>query len=208
MRQSMKTEKRGTLLVVSGPSGVGKSTVIKLLMQQRGNIYFSVSFTTRKPREGEQEGVNYHYVSNEEFERMVQEDEFLEYAGYVDHYYGTSRKLIEQHLNAGRDVILDIEVQGAAIVRKKCPNAVLCFLIPPSFEELSSRLHCRQSEGETVIQDRLNRAREEYKQIKNYDYLIINDQPQNAVDELSAIMDAAVCRVSQRLHDFEEVYEG
>ncbi len=203
----MKPEKKGTLLVLSGPSGAGKSTVIKLLMEQRGNIYFSVSFTTRKPREGEQEGVNYHYVSNEAFERMVQADEFLEHAGYVDHYYGTSRKLIESHLNAGEDVILDIEVQGAAIIREKRPDAVLCFLIPPSFEELSRRLHSRQSESEAVIQDRLNRAREEYKQIRNYDYLVVNDQPQNAVDELSAIMAAAACRVSRRLNDIEGVNE-
>lgn len=204
----MKAEKRGTLLVVSGPSGAGKSTVIKLLMEQRGNIYFSVSFTTRQPRAGEQEGVNYHYVSNEEFERMVEADEFLEHAGYVDHYYGTSRKLIEEHLNAGEDVILDIEVQGAAIIREKCPEAVLCFLIPPSFEELSNRLHGRQSESEEVIQGRLNRAREEYKQIANYDYLVVNDEPQNAADELAAILSAAACRVSRRLNYLEGVNEA
>ena len=203
----MKPEKRGTLLVVSGPSGAGKSTVIKLLMAQRGNIYFSVSFTTRQPREGEQEGVNYHYVSNETFERMVAADEFLEHAGYVDHYYGTSRKLIESHLNAGEDVILDIEVQGASIIREKCPEAVLCFLIPPSFEELSKRLHGRQSESEEVIQGRLNRAREEYREINKYDYLVINDEPQNAVDELAAILKAAACRVSRRLEYLEGVNE-
>ncbi len=203
----MKAEKKGTLLVLSGPSGAGKSTVIRLLMEQRGDLYFSVSFTTRKPREGEREGVNYHYVSNEEFERMIRRDEFLEYAGYVDHYYGTSRRLIDRHLNAGEDVILDIEVQGAAIVREKRPDAVLCFLIPPSFEELSRRLHGRQSESEAVIQDRLNRAREEYKQIKDYDYLVVNDQPQNAADELGAILDAASCRVSQRLDYLEGVKE-
>jgi guanylate kinase len=199
----MRKNKRGTLLVLSGPSGAGKSTVIHQLMEDRGNIYFSVSYTTRQPREGEQEGVNYHYISNEQFEQMVEADEFLEHAGYVDHYYGTSRRLIESHLEAGEDVILDIEVQGAAIIREKCPDAVLCFLVPPSFEELSRRLRGRQSESEAVIQDRLARAKEEYKMIEHYDYLVVNDTPQNAAEELAAIMTAAACRVSGRLNEFE-----
>jgi guanylate kinase len=199
----MKKNKRGTLLVLSGPSGAGKSTVIHQLMEERGNVYFSVSYTTRKPREGEQEGVNYHYISNEQFEQMVEADEFLEHAGYVDHYYGTGRSLIESHLEAGEDVILDIEVQGAAIIREKCPDAVLCFLIPPSFEELARRLYGRHSESEAVIQGRLERAKEEYKSIGNYDYLVVNDTPQNAVEELTAILNAAACRVSGRLKEFE-----
>jgi guanylate kinase len=200
-----KKDKRGTLLVLSGPSGAGKSTVIHALMERRGNLYFSVSYTTRQPREGEQEGVNYHYISNETFEHMVENDEFLEHAGYVDHYYGTGKRLIEDHLSAGEDVILDIEVQGAAIIREKCPDAVLCFLTPPSFEELARRLRGRQSESEEVVLGRLARAKEEYQLIKNYDYLVVNDQPENAVAELAAILDAASCRVSQRLNYIEGV---
>jgi guanylate kinase len=200
----MSNQKRGALIVLSGPSGAGKSTVIGEVMRRRGNVYFSVSFTTRAPREGEQEGVNYHYVDNATFEDMIAKGEFLEYAGYVDHYYGTSLKLIESHRDAGEDVILDIEVQGAAIVRNKCPDAVLMFLAPPTFTELSRRLHARQSESEEVIQGRLTRAKEEYQKIPDYDYLVINDTVDKAADEVCAIMDAAACRVSQRLDLLKE----
>ncbi len=196
--------KRGTLLILSGPSGAGKSTVIQAVMQRRENIYFSISCTTREPRPGEQHGVNYYYISNREFEQMIQEDAFLEYAGYVDHYYGTPRKAIEEHLSAGWDVILDIEVQGADIVRSKVPEAVSCFLIPPSFQELERRLHGRESESEEVIQGRLARAKEEYRQIPEYDYLVINDVAEQAAEEICAILQAAACRVSQR----QEYIEG
>ncbi|MCD8143755.1 MAG: guanylate kinase [Oscillospiraceae bacterium] len=196
--------KRGTLLILSGPSGAGKSTVIQAVMQRRENIYFSISCTTREPRPGEQHGVNYYYISNREFEQMIQEDAFLEYAGYVDHYYGTPRKAIEEHLSAGWDVILDIEVQGADIVRSKVPEAVSCFLIPPSFQELERRLHGRESESEEVIRGRLARAKEEYRQIPEYDYLVINDVAEQAAEEICAILQAAACRVSQR----QEYIEG
>ncbi len=186
---------RGTLLILSGPSGAGKSTVIRRVMEERGNIYFSISCTTRKPREGEQEGVNYYYLTNRAFEDMIAQDAFLEYAGYVDHYYGTPRQPIEAHLAAGWDVILDIEVQGAAIVRDKIPEAVSCFLIPPSFAELERRLRNRESESEAVILDRLRRAREEYQQIPHYDHLVINDRVEEAAAQLCAILQAARTRV-------------
>ena len=133
----MKKKKRGELIVLSGPSGVGKSTVISELLSSRRDIHFSVSFTTRQPRVGEEHGVNYNFVAREEFERMIRDNEFLEYAQYVDNYYGTSLKIIEEKLQAGVDVLLDIEVQGAAKVREKCPEAVCIFIIPPSLEELS-----------------------------------------------------------------------
>ena len=193
----MRTE-RGTLLILSGPSGAGKSTVIGAVMRKRGNIYFSVSCTTRAPRSGEEHGVQYYFITNEEFERMIREDAFLEYAGYVDHYYGTPLQKIEDNLNAGRDVILDIEVQGAAIVRKKRPEAVSCFLMPPTFEELERRLRGRESEAEEVIRGRLARAREECRQIPDYDYLIINDTAEEAAEDLCAILRAASCRVLNR----------
>ena len=191
-------KERGQLIVLSGPSGVGKSTVIAELFAQRSNIYFSVSYTTRQPRVGEQDGVNYNFVSREEFERMIADDELLEYAEYVDNYYGTSMKLIQEKLDAGIDVLLDIEVQGAAKVRARCPDALFIFIIPPSFEELSRRLHRRNTDSEEVIAGRLAKARQEFREIPQYDYLVINDKVANAVHEIEAILTAAECRVSSR----------
>lgn len=191
-------KERGQLIVLSGPSGVGKSTVIAELFAQRSNIYFSVSYTTRQPRVGEQNGVNYNFVSREEFERMIADDELLEYAEYVDNYYGTSMKLIQEKLDAGIDVLLDIEVQGAAKVRARCPDALFIFIIPPSFEELSRRLHRRNTDSEEVIAGRLAKARQEFREIPKYDYLVINDKVANAVHEIEAILTAAECRVSSR----------
>ena len=183
-------KERGQLIVLSGPSGVGKSTVIAELFAQRSNIYFSVSYTTRQPRVGEQDGVNYNFVSREEFERMIADDELLEYAEYVDNYYGTSMTLIQEKL--------DIEVQGAAKVRARCPDALFIFIIPPSFEELSRRLHRRNTDSEEVIAGRLAKARQEFREIPKYDYLVINDKVANAVHEIEAILTAAECRVSSR----------
>ena len=191
-------KERGQLIVLSGPSGVGKSTVIAELFAQRSNIYFSVSYTTRQPRVGEQDGVNYNFVSREEFERMIADDELLEYAEYVDNYYGTSIKLIREKLDAGIDVLLDIEVQGAAKVRARCPDALFIFIIPPSFEELSRRLHRRNTDSEDVIAGRLAKARQEFREIPKYDYLVINDKVANAVSEIEAILTAAECRVNSR----------
>ena len=191
-------KERGQLIVLSGPSGVGKSTMIAELFSQRSNIYFSVSYTTRQPRVGEQDGVNYNFVSREEFERMIADDELLEYAEYVDNYYGTSIKLIREKLDAGIDVLLDIEVQGAAKVRARCPDALFIFIIPPSFEELSRRLHRRNTDSEDVIAGRLAKARQEFREIPKYDYLVINDKVANAVHEIEAILTAAECRVDCR----------
>ena len=191
-------KERGQLIVLSGPSGVGKSTVIAELFAQRSNIYFSVSYTTRQPRVGEQDGVNYNFVSREEFERMIADDELLEYAEYVDNYYGTSMKLIQEKLDAGIDVLLDIEVQGAAKVRARCPDALFIFIIPPSFEDLSRRLHRRNTDSEEVIAGRLAKARQEFREIPKYDYLVINDKVANAVHEIEAILTAAECRVNSR----------
>lgn len=196
----------GQLIVLSGPSGTGKSTVIAELFRQRENIHFSVSYTTRAPRAGEQDGVNYNFVTRQEFERMIADNELLEYAEYVNNYYGTSLKVIHDKLDAGIDVLLDIEVQGAAKVRQRCPEALFIFIAPPSFEELSRRLHSRNTDTEEVIAGRLEKAREELKEVPNYDYLVINDEVSNAVREIEAILTAAECRVENRKNILKGVF--
>lgn len=201
----MKKKKRGELIVLSGPSGVGKSTVISELLSSRRDIHFSVSFTTRQPRVGEEHGVNYNFVAREEFERMIRDNEFLEYAQYVDNYYGTSLKIIEEKLQAGVDVLLDIEVQGAAKVREKCPEAVCIFIIPPSLEELSRRLRKRNTDSEDVIAQRLAKAREECRECTKYDYLVVNDNVMSAAQEILSILEAESCRVSKRIQLAESI---
>lgn len=204
---SDQKKKKGTLIVLSGPSGVGKSTVIAELLSERKDIYFSVSFTTRQPRPGEVDGVNYNFVTRPEFERMIRDNELLEYAEYVGNYYGTSLKVIRDRLEQGQDVLLDIEVQGAATVKAKCPEAVLIFILPPSLEELAHRLQARSTDPEDVIAKRLERAREECSEIGRYDYLVVNDSVIAAVSEIVSILTAEGCRVKNRVHLTRQIIE-
>ncbi len=189
----------GVLVIVSGPSGAGKSTVISRFLALRPEARFSVSITTRDPRPGEVDGRDYCFKSREEFLGMVKEDAFLEHAEYVGGCYGTPAAPVLEALAAGHDVLLDIEVQGAAQVKEKRPDAVTIFLSPPSLEELERRLRGRGTDTEEKIQDRLIAARREYSQLHKYDYIVINDDADTAVRELDSIITAEKCRGGKRL---------
>lgn len=191
---------RGKLIVVSGPSGAGKSTIIGMVMNQRSDLCFSVSATTREPRIGEIEGKNYYFVTRERFGEMVADGELLEYAEYVGNLYGTPRKALERQLDMGMSVILDIEVQGANQVKKAMPEAVMIFLIPKNFAELEKRIRSRSLESEVKIHARIERARLEYLLAHNYDYIVINDCQETAADELGSIITAECCRMPLREH--------
>lgn len=191
-------EHRGKLIVVSGPSGAGKSTVIGKVMDRRNDLCFSVSATTRKPREGEVDGVNYFFVSGTEFDRMIGDDELLEHAEYNRDNYGTPRAYVEEKRRAGMHVLLDIEVQGARQVRERVPEAIKIFIIPPSLQVLEQRLRGRGTETEEQIQRRLARARGEYREADFYDYVVINDHLDTAANELNAIITAELCRYAER----------
>ncbi len=190
---------RGNIIVVSGPSGAGKSTVIKQLLQRRDDLFFSVSATTRAIRPCETDGVNYHFVSQEVFDGMVSRGELLEYAGYVNHYYGTPAIPIEEALKNGRVVLLDIEVQGALRIKELMPEAVLVFLMPCKLETLRKRLLKRSTEDAHTVEERIRTALSELKQIDKYDYIVFNDRLQDAVQELGAIITAEKCRRSKRV---------
>lgn len=180
---------KGKLIVISAPSGCGKSTVVRELMARRPNLKFSISATTRAPREGEVDGKDYFFVSREKFMEMVAEDAFIEHAVFVGNCYGTPKKALDDMLEQGLDVMLDIDVQGAFQIREKCPDALMVFLMPPSFEELEKRLILRGKDSLEVIKNRLITAREECKVADKFDYIIVNDDVDRAVSEFSSIID-------------------
>ena len=198
-------QKKGRLIVISGPSGAGKSTVVFKAIEGRGDMCFSTSVTSRKPRPGEVDGREYFFIDRERFLQMVENDELLEHAEYVGNLYGTPRKFVEDKLAAGVSVILDIEVQGARQVASKMPEAIKIFLITPTLDELKSRLEKRGTETPESIEGRLKRAREEYAEADFYDYIIVNDKVEDAAEELNAILLADQCSFSSRSHYLREI---
>lgn len=186
--------KRGILFVLSGPSGVGKGTVRKRLFERRPNLKYSISVTTRQKRPGEKDGVDYFYKTKEEFKRLIEQNELLEYAQYVDNYYGTPRQYVENMLNKGYDVFLEIEVQGALQVKETFSEGVFIFLYPPSFNDLKKRITRRGTETEDLVEYRLNKAAKEMMMMDHYDYIVINDRVEQAVEKIQAIIKSEHCR--------------
>ncbi len=180
-------------MVLSGPSGVGKGTVCAALRQMDTDLVYSVSATTRSPRAGEVDGVNYFFKTRDQFKQMIAQDELLEYAEYCDNFYGTPREFVERTLDSGRDIILEIEVQGALKVKEKFPEGVFIFLLPPSLDELQSRIVTRGTETEDVIRSRMRIARDELALMEHYDYAIVNDQVEAACRRIQAILTAEHC---------------
>ncbi|MCI7238599.1 MAG: guanylate kinase [Anaerococcus sp.] len=187
--------KKGFLLVISGPSGVGKGTVLHDLMNTQSNLVYSVSATTRKKRDGEIEGVSYFYKSREEFEQMIKEGKFLEYAYVHNNYYGTPKDFVEDKINEGKIVILEIDVQGAINVKKNTDNGVFIFLAPPSLKELENRIVGRGTETDEDIKLRMHNARKELMCINDYDYLVVNDHLNSAITSVNEIINAEKHRV-------------
>ena len=181
-------KEKGILIVVSGFSGSGKGTIMKEMMRQYDNYALSISATTRNPRPGEEDGREYFFKTVEEFEKMIAKDELIEYARYVDNYYGTPRAYVEEQLDAVKDVILEIEIQGALKVKEKFPETLLLFVTPPTAKELRNRLVGRGTETMDVIDFRMNRAKEEAEGMDQYDYLIINDVLQDCVEQMHRII--------------------
>lgn len=187
--------RKGKLYIFTGPSGTGKGTLLSRVMKEDDRLFLSVSATTRAPRDGEQDGVSYYFLTHEEFDRRVAAGAFLEYACYVGNSYGTLEAPVQQKLDTGFDVVLEIEVQGAMAVHRKRPDAVMIFVAPPSFEALAKRLHGRGTECEEAVKARLETARQELKHQMEFDYLVVNDDLDTAARDLSAIFIAERCRI-------------
>lgn len=199
----IKQKKTGQIVVISSPSGGGKGSVIAgLLKNDNKTRWLSVSATSRKPRPGEVEGVNYYYLTEEEFKKKIDEDYFLEYTNYAGNYYGTPKEYIKEKLNKGIDVILEIEIEGAANIKKLIPEALFIFIMPPSLKELVRRLKNRGTETNEKIIERFHTAYKEINEVTKYNYVVVNDVLENAIDKVEAIIKAEKCRVDR----IEEVF--
>ncbi len=194
---------KGKTFIICGPSGVGKGTVVSRLLETDPTLYFSVSATTRAPRAGEADGVHYHFLTRERFQEWIDAGDFLEHAQFVGNFYGTPRRYVDEAMDQGRDVLLDIEIQGAEQIHRKRPEAVRIYIAPPSWEELERRLTGRGTEDGEKIRSRLARGREEFAAARDFDYLVINDTVDHAVAEIRAIMTAEHCRPAERAAQIE-----
>ncbi len=198
--QHVKTKQRGSLIVISGPSGVGKGTLVKAILAQYSDLTLSVSMTTREPRVGESEAKNYFFTSKDDFKALIQENAFLEYATYNHNFYGTPRAFVSEEIQAGRDVILEIDVQGAEQIRNNWTEPVIeIFILPPSEGDLKKRLEKRKTESETAIQQRLDQVAKEVTQLAFYDYFIINDGLEQAIDDLGSIIQAERLKIKRSM---------
>ena len=198
---------KGILVVVSGFSGAGKGTVMKRLLEKYNDYALSISVTTRNPRPGEEDGREYFFRTKEEFEKLIKEDALIEYAQYVENYYGTPRSYVEEQLQAGKNVILEIEIQGALNVKKKFPDTLLLFVTPPSAQELEHRLRGRGTETDEVIRSRLKRAVEEAEFMDHYDYILVNDDLETCVQEMHELIQAQRHKTSQNQEFIAEMKE-
>ncbi|MCI8535034.1 MAG: guanylate kinase [Hungatella sp.] len=196
---------QGILVVISGFSGAGKGTLLKAMMEKYHNYALSISATTRSPREGEQNGKEYFFVNRESFEKMIEEGQLIEYAQYVNNYYGTPRQYVFQQMADGKDVILEIEIQGALKIKEQFPEALLLFVMPPNADELKRRLVGRGTESTEVIEARLHRAEEEAAGIDSYDYILINDNLEQCVEDMHQLIQAQHNRVSNNLDFIEQI---
>lgn len=200
----IKTNNKGLLIVVSGPSGAGKDTICQKLIKENSNIWMSVSMTTRKPRPLEKDGVDYFFVSSEEFENKINDNTFLEYASYNDNYYGTPKDKVEEKLNEGKDVILVIDINGAINIKKIIPSALFIFIMPPDMETLKNRLIGRKTESKDKVVQRFITAYNEVNNYKKYNYIVVNDKVEDAVNKVKSIIQSEKCRVDR----IEDIYLG
>jgi guanylate kinase len=196
---------QGLLLVLSGPSGAGKGTICKGLLEQRKDLVYSVSCTTRAPRKGEVSGVNYIFIDHEKFEDMINKRGFLEHANVYGNYYGTPRAYVLEQLKAGKDVVLEIDTQGALQVKENFPDGVFVFIVPPSLDELSKRIYNRGTDAEDVIKRRLSAATSELAYASKYDYIVVNDEIEKATSKVSKIMDVEHLRVGRTFYIVDEI---
>jgi guanylate kinase len=197
--------RQGNLIIVSGPSGAGKSALAASLLTGLPDLRFSVSYTTRPARGNERDGIEYHFVTTEQFDRLRLDDELLEWAEVYGNFYGTSKRVVEEILKQGQDLLLDLDVQGARSIRRQRPEALSVFILPPSMKVLRERLERRRLDKDYVIEKRLRIACSEIQQFREYDYLIINDEFQNSADELKAIIVGSRCRLKARADSAESI---